>query len=126
MRVTANLGNATLELPPDARDLVEQVRGLEARAEGIRAELERDLDGIRQAARNERAAVEKELAARRKQAGAELADATAKVSAQRERLAEDRAALEALLENRVQRTEVCLRLVVRTLATLRNVQAVAV
>jgi chromosome segregation ATPase len=90
-----------LELPPEARALIEQVRSLEARAERVRDELERDLDGIRQAAREERTTAEKELAARRKEADAELAAVTAEVAAQRERLAEDRAALEALLENRV-------------------------
>ena len=90
-----------LQLPPEARALVEQVRDLEVRAARVKDELERDLAGIRDAARDEREAVEKELAQRRKAADAELADVAARVAAHRERLAEDRAALEALLESRV-------------------------
>src|SRR5690606_36517297 len=67
------------ELPPEASELVEQVRALEAHAARVNAELQADLDGIRKVARDERE----------------------EVARQRAELARDRQALEALLQNRV-------------------------
>lgn len=102
-----------LELPREARELVERVRGLEARANLVRDELSRDLAGLRTAARFERDRAEKELADRRHDAEKELADrrydaevflkeVSEEVAAERKRLADDRLALEALVESRVQ------------------------
>jgi len=68
-----------LELPPEAAELVEQVRTLEDDARRLTAQLQSDLAGIRKAAADERAEVEKHRA----------------------QLARDRDALEALLESRV-------------------------
>lgn len=68
-----------LELPPEAVELVEQVRGLEDDARRLRAQLQADLAGVRKAAADERAEVERD----------------------RVQLARDREALEALLESRV-------------------------
>jgi hypothetical protein len=67
------------ELPPEASELVEQVRALEAHAARVNAELQADLAGIRKVARDERE----------------------EVARQRAELARDRQALEALLQNRV-------------------------
>lgn len=68
-----------LELPPEAVELVEQVRGLEADARRLTAQLQADLAGIRKAATDDRAEVERD----------------------RFQLARDREALEALLASRV-------------------------
>lgn len=68
-----------LELPPEAVELVEQVRGLEADARRLSAQLQADLAGIRKTAADERAEAERDRA----------------------QLAHDREALEALLESRV-------------------------
>ena len=67
------------ELPPEAVELVEQVRSLEDDARRLSAQLQGDLAGIRTAAADERAEVEKDRA----------------------QLAHDREALEELLESRV-------------------------
>ena len=88
-----------LELPPEARELVERVRGLEARANLVRDELSRDLAGVRAAARFERDRVEKELADRRYDAEVFLRDVSDQVAGERKRLAEDSSALQALLDN---------------------------
>ena len=90
-----------LELPPEARERVERVRGLEARANLVRDELSRDLAGVRAAARFERDRVEKELADRRYDAEVFLRDVSDQVAGERKRLAEDSSALQALLESRV-------------------------
>lgn len=68
-----------LELPPEAVELVEQVRSLEADARRLTTQLQSDLVGIRKAAADERAEVARESAV----------------------LAQDREALEVLLESRV-------------------------
>jgi hypothetical protein len=67
------------ELPPEALALVDQVRGLEARAQEAHRTLRAELEGIRTAAAQERTEVAKEQA----------------------ELARDREALEALLQSRV-------------------------
>ena len=58
------------ELPPAARELIEQVRALEDRAKRVKEELGHDLTGIRTAATEERATVERELADQHRQARA--------------------------------------------------------
>jgi hypothetical protein len=68
-----------LELPPEAAELVEQVRSLDADAQRLNGQLQADLLGIRKAAADERAEAARESAV----------------------LAQDREALEALLESRV-------------------------
>ena len=89
------------ELPPAARELIEQVRALEDRAQRVTEELGHDLAGIRKAATEERATVDRELTDQRRQAEAQLREVTEKTASERARLAEDRAALEALLASRV-------------------------
>lgn len=73
------MSRSPLVLPPEAAELIEQVRGLEAHARRMNEQLQGDLAGIRKAASGERA----------------------DLARQREELADDRAALEALLESRV-------------------------
>src|SRR4051794_34555116 len=71
--------NVAFVLPPEAVELVEQVRGLEAQARRVTTQLQSDLAGIRKAASDERNVVAKERA----------------------ELARDREALETLLASRV-------------------------
>src|SRR5437879_8525857 len=115
----AVMARPQFELPPAARELIEQVRALEDRAKRVKEELGHDLTGIRTAATEERATVERELADQHRQATdqrvnveRELADqhrqaeahlhqVTEKIASERARLAEDRTALEALLASRV-------------------------
>lgn len=109
------MSHGDFELPPEALQLIEKVRGLEVRAEQVKTELAHDLAGIREAAAKERADVEKDVAAQRKEADDHLRWVRDEVSAERARLAErreafeaelgmlaeDRQALEALLSSRV-------------------------
>jgi hypothetical protein len=73
------MSRSPLVLPPEAAELIDQVRALDAHARRMNEQLQGDLAGIRKAANDERADLER----------------------QRAELAHDRAALEALLESRV-------------------------
>ena len=73
------MSRSPLVLPPEAAELIEQVRTLDAHARRINVQLQGDLAGIRKAASDERADLKR----------------------QRTELAHDRAVLEALLESRV-------------------------
>lgn len=108
----AVVGRRDFELPPEARELVDDVRSLRLRVQRAKEKARRDLEGIKTAAADERRAVEREVAQRQREAEAQLRDLGRKqetrlkedserVAAERKQVVEDRAALEELLANRV-------------------------
>lgn len=56
------MSRSSTVLPPEAAELVEQVRGLEAHARRMNEQLQGDLAGIRKAASHERADLERQRA----------------------------------------------------------------